>query len=364
MLVVLQGSTVWESKKQWSLGFPKFLKRVLKLLPLYQVTSGFGIPVTLQMNFMVCPSLTIESVRVSSKHGAPATYKLNEPVLCFSRDFIGLLCAITVLQTHSMEVCCAVANLEGLWARTSGWALNELEVWLFGLYLDARARYPRIGHPLRPCPSNWHHSATQEEKSFFISRATYILINSCNSHQKSFGPKITPAHDLQILVRNELCTLEERGSNTSHCTIILPTIRFLLKLNYLHVCIILCKMTFILFLKTYNMDWVLRSLLVLQKTIQSLNRKTWRWWPLSETLVPGASSHTTKEPWMEKSQEIINQSEVLRIQLPFGWSLMTHLSDWFSKRFERCRIVLNQGRMLHVLCTPRQGGHHGKSILE
>lgn len=199
-----------------------------------------------------------------------------------------------------MEVCCAVANLEGLWARTSGWALNELEVWLFGLYLDARARYPRIGHPLRPCPSNRHHSATQEEKSFFISRATYILINSCNSHQKSFGPKITPAHDFQILVRNELCTLEERGSNTSHCTIILPTIRFLLKLNYLHVCILLCKMTFILFLKTYSMDWVLRSLLVLQKTIQSLNRKTWRWWPLSETLVPGASSHTTKEPWNGK----------------------------------------------------------------
>lgn len=42
---------------------------------------------------------------------------------------------------------------------------------------------------------------------------------------------------------------------------------------------------------------MLRSLLVLQKTIQSLNRKMWRWWPLSEILVPGASSHTMKEPW-------------------------------------------------------------------
>lgn len=47
------------------------------------------------------------------------------------------------------------------------------------------------------------------------------------------------------------------------------------------------------------MECVLGSRFTLQKTIQSLNRKTRRWCPLSEILVPGVSSHTVKEPWEE-----------------------------------------------------------------
>lgn len=41
-----------------------------------------------------------------------------------------------------------------------------------------------------------------------------------------------------------------------------------------------------------------------------------------------------------------------------------YLSNGFTKPLERCRVILNHGQMMQVLCTPRQAGNNGKGVLQ
>lgn len=127
-----------------------------------------------------------------------------------------------------LEVCCAVANLEGLWARTSGWAWNELEEWLFGLYLDAHARYPRTGHLLLPYPSNRHRSAAQKQEQ----RLSGVFLIRDTENTTWWSPDLfcQPLPGWQPL----LIQPWSWGSNATDCT----TIQLLLKQNYLYVCVL------------------------------------------------------------------------------------------------------------------------------
>lgn len=151
-----------------------------------------------------------------------------------------------------LEVCCAVANLEGLWARTSGWARNELEEWLFGLYLDAHARYPRTGHLLLPYPSNRRRSAAQKWKSFFFITTRATVIRSL------FDQRYREHH---LMISRSLLPTTSRLTTTPHSTLELRQQRYRLHHHpaftktKLFICVRLArtavsKVTFILFLKT------------------------------------------------------------------------------------------------------------------
>lgn len=134
-------------------------KTQCNIIPLYQVITGLGTPVTLQASLTVCPSSAVQFARISTKSGGPikadSSWRqclklgvIKEIIKC--RRILDCVC-----PAHSMQACCiAAVVLGGLLATSSWW-------WQFGPARcisspnpHAHARSQRHGH--HPPPSHSH----------------------------------------------------------------------------------------------------------------------------------------------------------------------------------------------------------------